>query len=774
MSFNVFPRCRGLVVAAVIGLTVVFPSASSAQGEACIYNAQTRAVTATIADGSTATLITVGGQLKFGFVPTACGAATTTNTDSIAISGATGSAERIVLDQSGGVFGPGFTGESNIAEIEISLDLGDLSDSAVVIGTAGADLLAPGQNGLAPGQNSIAMNTDGDLDVTVSPATMPLEFYGMGGNDSINGRGQNGSGLHYLGPLHIDGGEGDDVLLRGSSDPDVVLGGPGNDRLEGQASIDLLDGGSGADELAAGGGGDTLIGGPGPDTFIASDGNDLLLANDGEADVQLHGGPGTDTAYYESALDTNRIGVENLIDNSAPPTVTSFMPTSGAVGTLVTVTGSAFTGATSVTFGGASASYVVDSDSQISATVPAAATTGPIAVTTSRGTGTSAGSFTVPPPPAITSFAPTSGSAGTLVTVTGSAFTGATSVTFGGASASYVVDSGSQISATVPAAATTGPIAVTTPSGTGVSVDSFTVTAPPPPPTVTSFMPTSGAAGTLVTVTGSAFTGATSVTFGGASASYVVDSDSQISATVPAAATTGPIAVTTPGGTGTSADSFTVTEPPPGSPPAFGSAGAAATALGTSIEVPYPSGIAENDVLVLLVLTRDANDVNPPAGFAAGDARQQNYTLRAEWFWKRATGSETGTLTVTKAAGTALLMGRMYRYVGVATSGTPYEAAAQSGLGNSAVVNPADITTLGSNRRAVVLVAEGNDHPLGDFSHGAVPEETAEETTALGTDGALGINGVAVALPQLFDFGTFSLAAATGHIEFSLALLPTT
>ena len=59
-----------------------------------------------------------------------------------------------------------------------------------------------------------------------------------------------------------------------------------------------------------------------------------------------------------------------------------------------------------------------------------------------------------------------------------------------------------------------------------------------------------------------------------------------------------------------------------------------------------------------------------------------------------------------------------------------------------------------------------------DLSHG--PEETAEETTALGTDGALGINGVAVASPQLFDFGTFSLAAATGHIEFSLALLPTT
>ena len=691
MLFNAVPRCRRLAVAAVIGLTLVFPSASSAQGESCIYNAQTRAVTATITDGSAATLTVLGGQLRFGFTPVACGAATTTNTDSIAISGAAGSAERIVLDESGGVFGPGSTGEANIPEIEISLNLGDLSDSAVVIGTAGADLLAPGQNGLVPGQNSIALNTDGDLDVTVSPAKIPLEFYGMGGNDTINGRGQNGSGLHYLGPLRIDGGEGDDVLLRGSSEPDLVVGGPGNDRLEGQDGGDVLDGGAGADVLAAGGDDDTMTGGPGSDSFLASNGNDILYANDGEADAQLHGGPGADTAYYEASLDPVPIAVEALIDSSSAPTVTSFTPTSGPAGTPVTVTGSAFTGATSVTFGGASASYVVDSNTQISATVPAAATTGPIAVTTPSGTGTSANSFTVPqPPPTVTSFTPTSGSAGTLVTLTGSALTGATSVTFGGASASYVVDSNTQISATVPAAATTGPIAVTTPSGTGTSADSFTVLPPPPP----------------------------------------------------------------------------------GSPPAFGSAGAAATALGTSIEVPYPSGIAENDVLVLLVLTRDANDVDPPAGFTAGDARQQNYTLRAEWFWKRATGSETGTLTVTKAAGTALLMGRMYRYVGVATSGTPYEAAAQIGFGSSALVNPVDITTLGSNRRAVVLVAEGNDHPLMDLSHG--PEETAEETTALGTDGALGINGVAVASPQLFDFGTFSLAAATGHIEFSLALLPTT
>ena len=175
------------------------------------------------------------------------------------------------------------------------------------------------------------------------------------------------------------------------------------------------------------------------------------------------------------------------------------------------------------------------------------------------------------------------------------------------------------------------------------------------------------------------------------------------------------------------------------------------------------------------MLTKDASDIQTPDGFTQGDARGQNSALRAEWFWTRATGFETGSVAVTKTSGTALLMGRMYRFVGAATSGTPYEAAAQIGFGNSAAITPVDITTLGSNRRAVVLVAEGKSLALGDFTGGTatVPEETAEATTTLGTDGALGVNGVAATSPGLFDFGTYTLAAASGHIEFSLALLPT-
>lgn len=81
----------------------------------------------------------------------------------------------------------------------------------------------------------------------------------------------------------------------------------------------------------------------------------------------------------------------------------------------------------------------------------------------------------------------------------------------------------------------------------------------PQPPTVTSFAPSSGVVGTSVTLTGTNFTGATSTTFNGTSASFSVTDAQHIATTVPAGATDGAIAVTTPNGTGTSAASFDVT-----------------------------------------------------------------------------------------------------------------------------------------------------------------------------------------------------------------------
>jgi hypothetical protein len=85
---------------------------------------------------------------------------------------------------------------------------------------------------------------------------------------------------------------------------------------------------------------------------------------------------------------------------------------------------------------------------------------------------------------------------------------------------------------------------------------------PPVGPTITGITPSRGPAGITVRISGVNLAGATDVTFGGASASITSNTATLVTAVVPAAAATGPIGVTTPAGTTTSAVSFTVIPPP--------------------------------------------------------------------------------------------------------------------------------------------------------------------------------------------------------------------
>ncbi len=252
--------------------------------------------------------------------------------------------------------------------------------------------------------------------------------------------------------------------------------------------------------------------------------------------------------YYAVAL--NSLGsvtsrVATITVRVPPPVISGFAPASGPAGTAVTLTGSYFTGASSVSFHGTPAAFTIISAAQINATVPAGSTSGPISVTTPGGTTASAASFTVIPPPRISGLTPASGPVGTLVTFSGSGFNGATRVAFAGVTASFTLLSDAQITATVPAGAAAGPVSVTTPGGTA-SGPSFTVTLPRP--AISSFTPSSGGVGTAVTVTGSNFNGATQVAFNGVPAAFTVISSSAIVAGVPSGASTGPISVTTPGG----------------------------------------------------------------------------------------------------------------------------------------------------------------------------------------------------------------------------------
>ena len=239
------------------------------------------------------------------------------------------------------------------------------------------------------------------------------------------------------------------------------------------------------------------------------------------------------------------------------PTVTSFTPSTGTIGSTVNITGTGFTWATAVQFGGVNApTFTINSNTSITATVPSGAVTGVITVINPSGTGTSSNTYTVIPPPVVTSFTPSTGPTGTSVVITGSDFQSITGVRFNNVNASYTVNSSTQITAVVPSGASTGVISVINGSGTANSATNFVVTTPP---VVNAFNPTSGGAGSTVVITGTDFNGATSVSFNGnVATTFTVNSNTQITVVVPAAASTGQISVTTPQGTGTSTGSFTV------------------------------------------------------------------------------------------------------------------------------------------------------------------------------------------------------------------------
>jgi len=148
----------------------------------------------------------------------------------------------------------------------------------------------------------------------------------------------------------------------------------------------------------------------------------------------------------------------------------------------------------------------------------------------------------------------TSGKVGSSVAIFGQGFTGTKAVSFSGVNATPVTVTDTYLTVNVPSAAKTGTVTVVRPSGNLASIQQFKVT-----PTISSFSPTSGKVGIVVTITGTGLTQTTKVTFGGVNAAFTVTSDSKVAATVPSGAKTGKVIVTTAGGTATSSGTFTVT-----------------------------------------------------------------------------------------------------------------------------------------------------------------------------------------------------------------------
>ena len=288
-------------------------------------------------------------------------------------------------------------------------------------------------------------------------------------------------------------------------------------------------------------------------------------------------GPITVTNGFGSGAST-----VNFVVTSAP-LIDNFFPESATPGTIVVINGANFTGVPSpggVKFNGTNAAFVaVTADTQVHATVPAGATTGPITVTNAFGSGTSISNFTViGDVPYLTELSPDTGPRATQVIISGKNFTSPATVKFNGVTdPGAAVTAPTQIRATVPTAATTGPVSVTTAAGTSTNQLIFYI-----PPRLTTFTPTNGIVGDEIVLRGTNFDAASSVLFNNAGSAFTINASNMITATVPTNASTGPLTVVTPGGVIITTNDFRVLPRITGFVPALGPTGTVVTISGTS------------------------------------------------------------------------------------------------------------------------------------------------------------------------------------------------
>lgn len=248
-------------------------------------------------------------------------------------------------------------------------------------------------------------------------------------------------------------------------------------------------------------------------------------------------------------------------------TITGFSPDSGFPGATVTITGTNFSATVSenvVKFNGVAATVSSATATELVVTVPESATTGKITVTLNGKTTTSSADFTVLQT-TITGFSPQSGAYGTEVTITGTNFSTEPSenvVKFNGVSAAVSAATATELTVTVPAEATSGKITVTIDERTTTSGTDFTV----PAPEITSFFPEIAAAGISVTITGTSFSPVAEnniVKFNGVEATVTAASPTQLTVTVPDAATAGTLTVAVGLNTTTSSGSFEICDGSP-------------------------------------------------------------------------------------------------------------------------------------------------------------------------------------------------------------------
>lgn len=162
---------------------------------------------------------------------------------------------------------------------------------------------------------------------------------------------------------------------------------------------------------------------------------------------------------------------------------------------------------------------------------------------------------------------------------------------------------------------------------------------------------------------------------------------------------------------------------------AFAAAGTGAqeVPLSGTLGVAYPTGIVFGSFLLLHVFLSHsaAPTITTPTGWTLIDSQADGANFRSSVYWRRADGTESGSLAVTVSGGDTFAGGRMYRMTG----GNGVEAAGGARTaGAGTAMDAVNVTTLGPARLAVQMFATAvSSTTLGDISG----ESNADYTEAI-------------------------------------------
>jgi len=235
--------------------------------------------------GGFSTLKVVSGAIQLDGA--SCGAATTTTTTRIVVTGLDNDVDKLSLI---GRFAPGRNDvpEADKPEIEIEVDnFNDRGDWLIVFGTAKNDVIRFTTGG-------INVNDDLDEDI-IAPAHGRIAIRGQKGDDLVDASA-------YTGACRVQ--------VRGGDGNDTVTGSAGGDDLRGEAGNDTLDGGAGPDDIWDGPGADKVMGG--------ADNDGLQVDPTADPGDDFHGGGGYDHLYYLGRTAGLTITIDNLADDGEP------------------------------------------------------------------------------------------------------------------------------------------------------------------------------------------------------------------------------------------------------------------------------------------------------------------------------------------------------------------------------------------------------------------------------------------------------------------------